>query len=87
MNHKHYDVIMAWAMGALIQYQEREDWLDTVTPQWTLDKNYRVKPQNKVKQYHIQDNNKSSLFYLNSAKPNLELTFSPEGKLINSKVL
>jgi len=88
MKHTHYNLILLWANGAEVEYyDENLGWKDTGIPQWNHSKQYRIKPQNKVRQYQVQDSNISSLFYCNSAKPNLELTFSPEGKLISSKVL
>jgi hypothetical protein len=88
MKHRHYDLILLWADGAEMEYyDETMGWKDTSIPQWNTSKQYRVKPQNKVRQYEVNNSDKSTLFYANSAKPNLELTFSPEGKLINSRVL
>jgi hypothetical protein len=91
MKHTHYDLILLWAAGAEIQYQSEtgddNSWISAMTPQWTHDKNYRVKPQNKVRRYGVKDSDKSTLFYANSSWPNLELTFSPEGKLLTAKVL
>lgn len=91
MKHTHYDLILLWADGAEIQYQSEPDdndsWIDAMTPQWTHDKKYRVKPQNKTRKHGVKNSDKSTLFYANSSWPNLELTFSPEGTLLTSKVL
>lgn len=43
--HPHHDVIVAWAKGAEIQHEWGSEWLDANTPQWKIDKRYRVKPE------------------------------------------
>ena len=52
MNHKHHDLIIAWAKGAKIQYLgidiegNKTVWLDCVTaPNWYTCKEYRIKPK------------------------------------------
>ena len=46
--HKHADLIHAWADGAKIQYSFGEDvWHDTNRPEWRIDIEYRIKPEEK----------------------------------------
>ena len=54
MNHKHADLIKAWADGAKIQYLgydvegEKRVWLNCdTTPNWYTDFEYRIKPEPK----------------------------------------
>lgn len=43
--HKHYDLIVAWAEGAEIQWQEGVGrWTTTKRPSWSKYFNYRIKP-------------------------------------------
>lgn len=47
MKHKHYDLILAWADGAKIQYRCKgfEDWRDCAgRPAWDEHVEYRIKP-------------------------------------------
>ena len=45
MKHKHYDLIMAWANGAEIEYQTPfGDWFNA-KPEWDEKLEYRVKPK------------------------------------------
>jgi hypothetical protein len=51
MNHKHHDLIVAWAKGAKIQYLgidiegNKTVWMDCETaPNWYTCKEYRIKP-------------------------------------------
>ena len=46
--HKHRDLIIAWANGALIQYRNAGmvGWENSIdTPQWFEDIEYRIKPK------------------------------------------
>ena len=47
--NKHYDLILAWADGAKIQFRESggTDWYDVTTPSWGQHTNYRIKPEPK----------------------------------------
>ena len=45
--HKHAEVIKAWADGAEIQALSGKFWLSTPSPQWSEDKEYRIKPEPK----------------------------------------
>jgi len=49
MKHKHYDLIVAWANGAEIQWKGCVDsWNDCVAqPAWDKDTQYRIKPAPK----------------------------------------
>lgn len=50
--HKHYDVIIAYANGAEIQYLIVDEvWKDTKNPLFYEDVEYRVKPKPKVKKW------------------------------------
>jgi len=47
--HKHYDTILAWANGAIIEMRDdqRATWHDVDSPSWYGSINYRVKPTPK----------------------------------------
>lgn len=49
MKHKHYDLIVAWANGAKIEFwnPRHNCWEDSSTPQWTTTSAYRIKPEPK----------------------------------------
>ena len=43
--HKHQELIIEWAKGAIIQYLDGDDWIDvTGDPYWNDEDTYRVKP-------------------------------------------
>ena len=43
--HKHYDLIVAWAAGAEIEYMEDGgNWHECQKPCWHLNVEYRIKP-------------------------------------------
>ncbi len=43
--HKHADLIKAWADGASVQLQGRDEaWNDDAMPQWHEQRAYRIKP-------------------------------------------
>lgn len=44
----HRDLIIAWANGAEIQSELDGEWIDTPTPSWSINADYRIKPQLKV---------------------------------------
>lgn len=46
MKHKHYDMIIAWADGATIQFLCGDKWVDVNknSPTWSPTETYRVKP-------------------------------------------
>lgn len=43
--HKHADLIIAWANGAKIQFEDNGFWTDTDSPCWIKTFNYRIKPE------------------------------------------
>lgn len=47
--HKHQVLIKAWADGEPIQYMHRtkSEWLHTCTPNWAVDTEYRIKPNER----------------------------------------
>ena len=47
MKHKHYDCIIAWANGEIIELlnAEMEQWEIIEQPGWYENKNYRIKPK------------------------------------------
>ena len=49
--HKWAKEIKAWADGAEIEQKIGETWHQVLTPSWTRDTEYRIKPQPKEPQY------------------------------------
>lgn len=47
--HKHADLIVPWANGARIQLKTKDGWVDTKTPDWYEDFEYRIAPQATIK--------------------------------------
>ena len=49
MQHKHHDLIVAWAKGAKIEFwnDSKDRWENSSTPQWTVSSLYRIKPKPK----------------------------------------
>jgi len=48
MKHKHAELIKKWADGAEIQFKNAyNDWLDSDSPNWDDDIEYRLKPEEK----------------------------------------
>jgi hypothetical protein len=47
--HKHHDLIVLWAQGAIIQYYAVSEWVNCNNnrPLWKEDGIYRVKPEPK----------------------------------------
>jgi hypothetical protein len=43
--HKHKDLIIAWANGALIEYRQGNVWLPTDSPWWEEGVDYRIEPE------------------------------------------
>lgn len=99
--HPHAQLIKAWADGAQIQWYDvdRKTWVDEVdvAPLWAPLIQYRIKPKTsdfiyKVKVVRSQRDGKVSLQYrrsraVGSFRPNMEIEFSEDGKLISAKVL
>lgn len=48
--HKHAELIKAWADGAEIQIRVLQSgyWADSTPPAWREDREYRIKPAEKV---------------------------------------
>jgi len=50
---KHYDLIVAWANGAMIEKQSTDgEWFIDIRPTWNEDAYYRIKPQPKPDRVH-----------------------------------
>jgi len=48
MKHKHAELIKKWADGAEIQWRNiNAEWEDDKFPDWNLDIQYRIKPEEK----------------------------------------
>ena len=48
MKHKHYDMIVAWAEGKVIQAKDSHGtWFDLHEPYWANTVTYRIKPEPK----------------------------------------
>ena len=45
--NKHYDLIVAWAKGAEIQWYDGSTWITTLYPGWQPAQSYRIKPEPK----------------------------------------
>lgn len=45
--HKHADLIHAWADGAEIQWKDCDKWIDCY-PKWLNGHEYRIKPKTKT---------------------------------------
>lgn len=43
--HKHAEVIKAWADGNTVQVLVDNEWGDVVSPSWSYDNQYRIKPE------------------------------------------
>ena len=88
---KHVELIKAWADGAEIEHRLRPDW-DWVTshyPSFDDHAEYRIKPEpppNIVLMTCVYPWREE--IAMCSARPNLRLTFNPEGtKLLTAEVL
>ena len=44
----HYDLIIAWADGAVIQYRNCIEWVDIMNPSFLPQTDYRIKPAERV---------------------------------------
>jgi hypothetical protein len=91
--HKHYDLIVAWAEGKIIQVSGLvdgtwNDWPSSIFPDLCGRYEYRVKPEPKpdVKSYYHAHS--GGIATIARAEYNLALTFDGEtGKLKSAKVL
>ena len=89
--HKHKDLIVAWANGAIIEYKAKDWWITTLDPWWEEHVEYRIKPEPKpdVVYYTLVDLNGVSAWSENrTVVDNVRLTFDGEtGKLKTAEVL
>jgi len=93
MQHKHHDLIVAWAKGAAIQYNDKDDgfWYDTTNPSWCNHVIYRIKPEPKpdvIRSYAVSlsKGNRTALWH--QGEETLMLIFDGEtGKLKGAQVL
>lgn len=48
--HKYYEAIIAYAEGKTIQYRadDMDEWRDTITPAFSINTQYREKPEPKI---------------------------------------
>lgn len=55
--HKHKDLIIAWANGAEIERYSNESncWVKTHKPAWSEFSHYRIKPQPKVVPFDLEE--------------------------------
>ena len=89
--HKHARLIKAWADGAEIEFRDAEchRWMRVENPTWQNCFDYRIKPASFTRRIRIAAGNEPDGIYLiyKDNNNNLELTFDPEGLLIEAKVL
>jgi hypothetical protein len=69
--HKHADLIIAWANGAEIEYEDPyEDWVAVKHPLWIPKSNYRIKPKpDYVEKFKIKDFSINVTFDGDTGKP------------------
>ena len=90
--HKHVELIKAWADGAEIQLYEEDQWHDIHQPAWKLDEKYRVKPEIKTDftKYFKHEFNSivgsrfTQVFLQLSEKADLSITWDGETEKIKS---
>jgi hypothetical protein len=61
--HKWAKEIKAWADGAEIEQKIGETWHQVLTPGWTRDTEYRIKPQPKEPQYLYAYQGKNQVWF------------------------
>lgn len=88
--HKHAEVIKAWADGEEIEYKEStcSGWKPCSVPGFFDSYFYRVKPKNIVVPRHVQYliDLRATATQI-SMYPNVQYTFTPEGKLVSVEML
>ena len=89
--HKHYDLILAWANGAVIQNEYNNGiWLDEDFPYWYPDNNYRIKPEPKpdvIETINLSID-EEKLVWKALSTPNLRIIFDGEtGKPKSAEVI
>ena len=93
--HKHAAIIKAWADGKDIEFLDRlsqePKWRAATCPSWSLDTEYRVKPEAKPDTVSYYNAAYTNAFVRRTAKYHediLKLTFDGEtGKLKSAEVL
>ena len=90
MKHKHAELIKAWADGAQIQIRDDLDdiWLDTNSPSWVAEYQYRIKqePKPDMVRYFVLDQQSGDL--LQNPYHNVRAIFDGEtGNLKSAEVL
>ena len=86
--HKHKDLIIAWANGALIEYRHGNAWLPTSSPWWEEGIDYRIEPKPDVVEHWYVNANYNELIWADKDSGNLRLTFDGEtGKLKAAEVI
>jgi hypothetical protein len=90
--HKHYDVIVAFAEGKVIQERDWEgNWADVSLPRFHPNGDYRIKPEKKpdeIRAYRVYCH--YGTLYADSVTltPNLTLTFDGDtGALKSAEVV
>lgn len=71
MRHKHADLIIAWAEGAIIQFKALYGWVDLKYPHiptWNINTEYRIKPSDIVVEY------KRYIHQINKNAPTIQIT-------------
>jgi hypothetical protein len=95
MKHKHYDMIVAWAEGKQIQWNNNGVWHNIIDdhPCWFKDTEYRIKPRRRPDLYKYVDVRavRDGICQWTTCLPdeaNLGLIFDGEtGKLKSAEVL
>lgn len=86
MKHKHADLIKAWADGAQIQIRDDLDdiWLDTNSPSWVAEYQYRIKPEPKPDMIRYYELHQESGDLLQNPYHNVRATFDGETRQLKS---
>jgi len=94
MKHKHYDLIVAWANGAEIEFWNARvhKWERATSPQWSISGLYRIKPEPKpdIVLYGMIILNEKQIIpvnaapWLNKHTDNLKLIFDGETRELKS---
>ena len=90
MKHKHSDVIKAWADGAQVEYlyTDTMKWHTTPNPQFSINVQYRVKPEPKPDVVRYVETDKYYGQSIQTHFANLKITFDGEtGKLKSAEVI
>jgi len=84
--HLHYDTILAFAEGKIIQEKDWEgNWVDNPNPRFHVTSEYRVKPAQDIERKFSVSLDYESCF-INSTRylPNIKLVFDGETKKLKS---